>query len=185
MLAGPSAWGRGADAEASQGARLSAVAGRLSAVRRRGELTQTLLGAVRGNAEWLQATLGYPLAGAAGGRRGQVGDVRASDAAYRRQAARSLGRGRLCRSTWSPARALHDRDHRGQARDAEVLARLPARQTLWVLDERGEQATARAGSAARAGTGSGGAGLTLCIGGADGHSDAAGRAPTICGRCRG
>lgn len=33
---------------------------------RRGELTQTLLGAVRGNAEWLQATLGYPLAGAPG-----------------------------------------------------------------------------------------------------------------------
>jgi hypothetical protein len=33
---------------------------------RRGELTQTLLCAVRGNAEWLQATLGYPLAGASG-----------------------------------------------------------------------------------------------------------------------
>lgn len=58
-------------------------------------------------------------------------------------------------------------------RDAEVLARLPARQALWVLDERGEQASSR-DLAARLERvrGGGGAGLTLCIGGADGHSDA-------------
>ena len=47
-------------------------------------------------------------------------------------------------------------------RDAEVLARLPARQTLWVLDERGEQATSRELAARLERVrGSGGAGLTL------------------------
>jgi 23S rRNA (pseudouridine1915-N3)-methyltransferase len=58
-------------------------------------------------------------------------------------------------------------------RDAELLARLPARQLLWVLDERGEQATSRELSLRLERVRqSGGAGLTLCIGGADGHSDA-------------
>ncbi len=58
-------------------------------------------------------------------------------------------------------------------RDAELLARLPARQLLWVLDERGEQATSRDLSLRLERVRqSGGAGLTLCIGGADGHSDA-------------
>lgn len=58
-------------------------------------------------------------------------------------------------------------------RDADMLARLPPRQMIWVLDERGQQPSSRelASKLDRV-RHSGGAGLTLCIGGPDGHSDA-------------
>lgn len=56
--------------------------------------------------------------------------------------------------------------------EEQLLKKLPSRHKIWVLDERGEQPSSRELSIRLQQVYlSGLAGLTLCIGGADGHSD--------------
>lgn len=57
--------------------------------------------------------------------------------------------------------------------ETELVAKLPGRHQVWVLDERGTQPSSRelAGLLERT-RGAGGVGIALCLGGADGHSDA-------------